>query len=165
MSELAPTIADLFPETRTADAPVAVEIGRDCDTAVMSEWAGRQLVDLLARIHPNPVGAAMARGGEWVLFLPPSSGYGMNWPWPVDHRDTGVLAVPPLSSGPAEDLHWARYGNCVGRVFTAPLLLHAVLPQLASVRTQPEQPRLGRGSAGLQPTPTSCEDFSCSIRS
>jgi hypothetical protein len=42
-----------------------------------------------------------------VLFLPPRSGYRTHWTWPVDHRDTGVLSVPPLSSGPTKALHAA----------------------------------------------------------
>ncbi|MFF8535903.1 hypothetical protein ACF07B_28785 [Streptomyces sp. NPDC015532] len=159
-----PAIADLFPDTVTADAPVAVEIGRDCDTAAMPELAARRILSLLGHINPHPVGAAMARGNEWVLILPPHSGRGLCWPWPVDHRDSGVLAVPPLSSGPAEDLHWARLGNSEGRVYSAPLPLYASLPLLTALRPQPEARRLGLAPARSQSTPTSREDLTCSIR-
>ncbi|MFA7764763.1 hypothetical protein ACH4TC_00615 [Streptomyces spororaveus] len=144
MNTLVPTLADLFPDAVTADAPFTVEIGRDFDTAAMPELAARRVLDLFDGIRPHPMGAAMARRGEWVLILPPRSGHDMPWPWPVDHRDHGVLAVPPLSSGPADGLHWARRGNGQGRVFTAPLPLHAALPLLASLRPVPQTARFDR---------------------
>ncbi|MFE9846599.1 hypothetical protein [Streptomyces goshikiensis] len=82
---------------------------------------------------------AIARGGQWVLILPADSGTGMHWPWPVDHRDAGVLSVPPLSAGPADALHWARLG-----IFTAPLPLYAALALLSPPGPQPATDRLDR---------------------
>ncbi|MCX4826150.1 hypothetical protein OG883_41505 [Streptomyces sp. NBC_01142] len=156
-----PTIADLFPGARDARTPFEMEIGERFEAAAMPELAALRILDLFDGIRPHPVGAAVsrARDGEWVLILPPGSGHRMHWPWPVDHRDSGVLAVPPLSSGPAEDLHWARLGNSEGRVYSAPLPLYAALPLLASLRPQPEAPRFGRVPACSQSTPTSCEDI------
>ncbi|MFI5642036.1 hypothetical protein ACIA8H_32075 [Streptomyces goshikiensis] len=116
-----PAIADVFPATVTADEPIAFEIGAGFNTVAMPELAARRILGVLGHIRPHPVGAAIARGGQWVLILPADSGTGMHWPWPVDHRDAGVLSVPPLSAGPADALHWARLGNGQGRVFTAPL--------------------------------------------
>jgi hypothetical protein len=110
---------------------VAVRVGADFETAALPEQSALQVLDLLGHIRPHPVGAAIGTGGRWVLILPPGSGQGLHWPWPVEHRDTGVLSVPPLSAGPAEERHWARLGNSEGRLFTSPLLLHAVLPLLA----------------------------------
>ncbi|MFE9802974.1 hypothetical protein ACFYP6_29610 [Streptomyces goshikiensis] len=136
-----PTIADLFPDTVAADAPVDIEIGPDFDTAAMPELAARRILDILGHIRPHPVGAAIARGGQWVLILRHESGEGMHWPWPVDHRDTGLLSVPPLSASPADALHWARLGNNEGRVFSAALPLYAALPLLAPLRPQPETVR------------------------
>ncbi|MEU9415991.1 hypothetical protein [Streptomyces sp. NPDC048272] len=149
MKTLVPTIAVLFPDALTADAPFAIEIGRDFDTAAMPEPAACRVLDLFKGIRPHPVGAAMARGGEWVLILPPGSGHDMPWPWPVDHRDTGVLAVPPLSSSPDEDVHWVRFGNSEGRVISAPLPLYAALPLLPPLRPQPEALQFDRTPVGI----------------
>lgn len=144
MNTLVPTIADLFPATVTAGAPVEFEIGRNFDTASMPELAARRFLDVLGHIRPHPVGAAIARGGQWVLILPADAGEGMHWPWPVDHRDTGLLSVPPLSAGPGDVLHWARLGNGQGRVFTAPLPLYAALPLFAPPGPPPATDRLDR---------------------
>lgn len=130
MSRRVPSIGDLFPAARRAHSPFDVVIGEDFDTACLPEPAARQLLGLCDRLRPHPVGAAIARDGAWVLILPPGSGYGVRWPRPVDHRDRGALSVPPLGAGPDQPLHWARRGNGDGRVFTAPLHLHAVLPLL-----------------------------------
>ncbi|WNI20767.1 hypothetical protein [Streptomyces sp. ITFR-16] len=130
MNRRVPTIGDLFPAAKRARSPFDVVIGRDFETACLPEPAARRLLGLCAHLRPHPVGAAIARGGHWVLILPPGSGYGVRWPRPVCHQDTGALAVPPLAAGPGTAPHWARHGNDEGRVFTAPLHLHAVLPLL-----------------------------------
>ncbi|WEH37877.1 hypothetical protein PZB75_31230 (plasmid) [Streptomyces sp. AM 4-1-1] len=126
------SVDDLFPDSTTARAPFEVAVGDRFDTLTMPR---RTALDLIARFgerRAHPVGAAVARPltDKWVLILPPGSGDGMQWSGLVDHRDEGVLTVPPRAAGPANDLSWARLGNRECRVFSAPILLHfALFPQ------------------------------------
>ncbi|MEU7028878.1 hypothetical protein AB0A60_19580 [Streptomyces sp. NPDC046275] len=122
------TVDDLFPVT-AAREPFAVRIGEHFDTLVMPRRAALEVISRFEHFRPHPVGAAVACAltDEWVLFLPPGSGYGMQWSWPAEHRGQGVLEVPPRSAGPDDDLRWARTGNEQGRAFSAPLLLMAAL--------------------------------------
>lgn len=134
MSARVPSIRDLFPAAGSESLPFAVEVGECFDTVALPAAAARQLLRLCARHRPHPVGAAIARGDEWVLILPPSSGDGTDWPPLVNHRNSGSLVVPPLNSGLRKTLHWARRGNEDGRVFTAPIHLHALAPLLVPER-------------------------------
>lgn len=130
-----PTILDLLPGTFMGVDPIEVTVGRDFDTVSLPEDAALRIVDALEHIRPHPVGAAIAQGDQWVLFLQRESGEGMSWPWPAEHRNTGSLSVPPLSTSPAASPRWARLGNGDGRVFSAALPLFAAIPLL----TQPRQ--------------------------
>ncbi|WP_406458035.1 hypothetical protein OG782_35065 [Streptomyces sp. NBC_00876] len=143
MNAPVPTIGDLFPHSKRATVPFDVAIGQDFDTVRLPEQAARQILRLCAHIRPHPVGAAIAHGDDWVLILPPRSGYGVRWPWPVNHFEAGTLSVPPLSAGPDRAPYWVRRGNDDGRVFTAPLHLHAVLPLLASAPRRTHHSRTG----------------------
>ncbi|WP_143659992.1 hypothetical protein [Streptomyces sp. WZ.A104] len=122
------TIGDLFP-LRVADEPFAAVIGEHFDTLTIPRRAALEVISRFEGFRPHPVGAAVARActDEWVLILPPGSGYGMQWSWPAEHRDEGLLEVPPRAAGPGDDLRWARFGNAQGRVFSAPFLLMAAL--------------------------------------
>lgn len=48
------------------------------------------------------------------------------------HKDSGTLQVPPVLASADGYLRWARLGNAgrTGRAFTAPMMLHPVLPLL-----------------------------------
>ncbi|MFI9210325.1 hypothetical protein ACIGW7_19575 [Streptomyces sp. NPDC053253] len=122
------TVDDLFP-LRVAREPFEAAIGEHFDTLTMPRRAALEVISRFEGFRPHPVGAAVARAltDEWVLILPPGSGYGMQWSWPAEHRDEGVLEVPPRAAGPNDDLHWARAGNERHRVFSAPFLLMAAL--------------------------------------
>ncbi|MFI2736626.1 hypothetical protein [Streptomyces sp. NPDC018711] len=125
------SIDDLFPSMAAAQAPFEVVIGEHFDTLTVPRPAALEVIRRYEWLRPHPVGAAVARAltDEWVFILPPGSGYGMQWSWPAEHCGEGVLAVPPLSAGPDDDLRWARAGNERGRVFSAPfLLLFALCP-------------------------------------
>ncbi|MFD4576358.1 hypothetical protein ACFWNK_28335 [Streptomyces sp. NPDC058417] len=124
------TVADLFPRAATAPAPFEVAVGEHFDTLTMPRRVALELISRFGRIRPHPVGAAVgrARTDEWVLILPPGSGYRMQWRRPVVHRAQGAFLVPPRAAGPADDLRWARHGTEEGRVFSAPLLLSFALP-------------------------------------
>lgn len=126
-----PTLAGMLPAAHLASRPVDVEVGVDFDIVVLPEEQAHRTVDLLAHRRPHPVGAAVSRPGEWVLFLPPRSGLGTHWAWPARHFDSGFLQVPPLLTA-CEELRWARLGNTGrgGRAYTAPLMLHPLLPLL-----------------------------------
>ncbi|MER6116098.1 hypothetical protein [Streptomyces sp. NPDC001743] len=105
--------------------PAGARIGERFDTLTMPRRVALEVISRYQWLRPHPVGAAVARAltDEWVLILPPGSGYGMAWSFPADHRAEGVLEVPPLAAGPDDDLRWARKGNDAGRVFSAPFLL------------------------------------------
>ncbi|MFF3957476.1 hypothetical protein ACFYY1_30325 [Streptomyces sp. NPDC001890] len=132
MSTVGPTVADLFPDV-VGVSPFDVTVGEAFDTVALPAAAARRLLDLCDHLHPHPVGAAIARGNEWVLILPPGSGKETDWPWPADFRDAGLLTVPPWTATAEESLHWGRRGNEYHRVFTAPVPLGAVLPLLTPV--------------------------------
>jgi HTH-like domain len=69
--------------------PVDVEIGRAFDTATMPELAARRLLDIFDHIRPHPIGAAIARGEQWVLILHADSGEGRNLPETAAVAGTG----------------------------------------------------------------------------
>ncbi|HEY8986015.1 MAG TPA: hypothetical protein VIU15_41375 [Streptomyces sp.] len=145
------TVGDLFP-LRVAGEPFAAVIGEHFDTLTMPRRAALEVISRFKGFRPHPVGAAVARGltDEWVLILPPGSGYGMQWSWPAEHRDEGVLEVPPRTAGPGDNLRWARFGNEQGRVFSAPLLLMAALcPPHATRPPYPEPARDDRTPVGI----------------
>lgn len=123
------TVEDLFPRAATVQAPFEVAVGEDFDTVTMPRRAALEAIGRLSVFRPHPVGAAVCRAltDDWVLILPPGSGVGLRWSWPVCHFEEGVLAVPPRAAGADDDLRWARFGNDEGRVFSAPLLLNALL--------------------------------------
>ncbi|WP_405467422.1 hypothetical protein [Streptomyces canus] len=125
------TLTDMLPAAHLASRPVDVEVGSDFDIVVLPEEQARRTVDLLAHRRPHPVGAAVSRPGEWVLFLPPRSGLGTHWRRPATHYDSGTLQVPPVLTA-CGDLRWARLGNAGrgGRFYTAPLMVHPLLPLL-----------------------------------
>lgn len=126
-----PTLANMLPATHLTSHPVDVEVGNDFDIVVLPEEQARRTIDLLAHRRPHPVGAAMSRPGEWVLFLPPHSGLGTHWDRPARHFNSGLLRVPPLLTA-SKELRWARLGNAEhgGCFYTAPLMLHPLLPLL-----------------------------------
>ncbi|RRR79401.1 hypothetical protein [Streptomyces sp. RP5T] len=121
----------MLPAAQLASRPLNVKVGADFDIVVLPEEQARKAVDALAHCRPHPIGAAMARRSEWVLFLPPGSGLGAQWPTPARHFDSGTLQVPPLLTV-CEEPRWVRLGNTVhgGRAYTAPLVLHPLLPLL-----------------------------------
>jgi uncharacterized protein YceK len=129
---MTPTLADVLPAACLAATPVDVPVGVLFDTLVLPEPQARQAMTLLARHHPHPVGAAIARPGEWVLLLPPGSGCGTDWA-PAVHQDSGTLQVPPVLAPDDGRLRWARRGTrgATGRAFTSPMVLHPVLPFLS----------------------------------
>ncbi|MFD8882127.1 hypothetical protein ACFV0H_06335 [Streptomyces erythrochromogenes] len=126
------TLDDLFPRAATAREPFEAAVGRTFETVTLPRRAALEVVGRLGRFRPHPVGAAVCRAltDEWVLILPPGSGFGLEWSWPTDHCQEGVLVVPPRAAGPDDDVRWARLGNDEERVFSAPLLLNALFPQL-----------------------------------
>ncbi|WP_280910312.1 hypothetical protein [Streptomyces sp. SAI-208] len=126
-----PTLADLLPDAHLASRPLNVRVGTAFDIVALPAEQARQAVNRLAHYRPHPIGAAMAHRGEWVLFLPPSSGFGARWRMPARHVDSGTLQVPPLLTE-CDEPRWARMGNTGhgGCAYTAPLLLHALLPLL-----------------------------------
>lgn len=145
------TLDDLLPRAATARVPFEVTVGEHFDTVTMPRRAARDAIGQLGRFRPHPVGAAVYRAltDEWVLILPPGSGYGLDWNGPARHCQEGVLVVPPRAAGPDDDVRWARLGNDEERVFSAPLLLHALFPQLtphpprsATIRTRPYAVRI-----------------------
>jgi hypothetical protein len=127
-----PTLASMLPAACLASLPVDVPVGDLFDTLVLPEPQARQALARLAHHRPHPMGAALARPGEWVLFLPPRSGYETDWPTPAVHKDSGTLQVPPVLAPADGHLRWARLGNAgrTGRAFTAPMMLDPVLPLL-----------------------------------
>ncbi len=136
------SVDDLFPHAAKARAPFEVAIGERFDTLTMPRRTAVGLIGRFGERRAHPVGAAVARPltDEWVLILPPGSGEGLQWSQPVEHRDEGVLVVPPRAAGPGEDLSWVRLGNGEHRVFSAPILLYfALFPQHA-VRTPDHGP-------------------------
>ncbi|WP_143169141.1 hypothetical protein [Streptomyces sp. NBRC 110465] len=143
------TVDDLFPLAATTPAPFEVAIGECFDTVTMPRHAALEVIDRLAWIRPHPVGAAVGRAltDEWVLILPPGSGYGMEWGQPADHCAEGVLVVPPRAAGPDDDLCWARAGNDEGRVFSAPI------PLMCALLTQPAARRPHSAAVRTDPTP------------
>lgn len=46
------------------------------------------------------------------------------------HCQSGRQTLPSYAAGPHDDLRWVRSGNAERRVFTAPLVLHALAGQL-----------------------------------
>lgn len=122
------TVDDLFPLV-AAGEPFEAVVGKHFDTLTLPRRAALEVISRFEGFRPHPVGAAVVRAltDEWVLILPPGSGYGMHWSWPAEHRDEGLLEVPPRAAGPDKDLRWARFGNAQGRVFSAPFLLMAAL--------------------------------------
>ncbi|WP_030230414.1 hypothetical protein [Streptomyces sp. NRRL S-350] len=145
------TVDDLFP-LRVAREPFEAAIGEHFDTLTMPSRAALEVISRFEEFRPHPVGAAVARAltDEWVLILPPGSGYGMQWSWPAEHRDEGLLEVPPRTAGPDDDLRWARFGNAQGRVFSAPFLLMAALcPPPAARPPYPVPARDDRTPVGI----------------
>ncbi len=114
-----PTLASVLPAACLASLPVEVSVGDLFDTLVLPEPQARQVLARLAHHRPHPVGAVLARPGEWVLFLPPGSGFETYWPTPAVHRDSGTLQVPPVLAPADGHLRWVRLGNA-GRAPAGP---------------------------------------------
>ncbi|MBZ3908436.1 MULTISPECIES: hypothetical protein [Streptomyces] len=140
------TVDDLFPRAATARGPFAAVVGETFETVTLPRRAALEVIGRLGRFQPHPVGAAVCRAltDEWVLILPPGSGFGLEWSWPANHCQKGVLMVPPRAAGPDDDLRWARLGNGEERVFSAPLLLYALFPQLSPRRPHSTNVRADR---------------------
>lgn len=147
------TVEHLFPRAATARKPFDVTVGEHFDTLTMPRRVALEIISRYQWLRPHPVGAAMARAltDEWVLILPPGSGYGMQWSQPTRHSDEGVLKVPPLAAGPDDDLRWAREGNNTSRVFSAPfLLMFALRPARAACPPHPVPARDDRMPVGIR---------------
>ncbi|MGW8330582.1 hypothetical protein ACWGLE_22140 [Streptomyces sp. NPDC055897] len=126
------TVEDLFPEAAALRQPFEVVIGERFETATLPRRAALEAIDRLAHVRPHPVGAAVCQDltDQWTLFLPPGSGFGLRWRWPIVHRQSGRQTLPSYAAGPHDDLRWVRRGNAEHRVFTAPLVLYALAGQL-----------------------------------
>ncbi|MEV8605612.1 hypothetical protein AB0465_37755 [Streptomyces griseoviridis] len=122
---------ELFPAAYGSSQPFEVQVGETFEVVSVPEQDALQAVSLLNHFRPHPLGAALACHGEWTLILPPGSAWQMEWPQPHwRYMADGLLLVPSLSAPEHEPLHWVRTGNAEGRVFSAPMLLHAALPLL-----------------------------------
>lgn len=117
----------LFPEAYPASGPVEVAIGGTFEIVTVSERQGRTLVGLMDHLAPHPVGAVIADLDRWHMIVPPGSGEPC-WPAGVVYQAEGQVWVPPLGTQVRGPIRWARYGNDEGRPFTAPLVVHPLLP-------------------------------------
>lgn len=122
-----PELRKLFPTACLASAPVKVVVGGTFEIVTVPERQGRTLVGLMNHLAPHPVGAVISDQDRWHMIVPPGSGKPC-WPAGAVHQAEGHLWVPPLGTQVRGPLRWARYGNGEGRPFTAPLLVHPLLP-------------------------------------
>lgn len=127
MSTAGPELRELFPAACVASRPVRVAVGHTFETVTVSERQGRTLVELMDHLAIHPVGAVTADQERWRMIVPRGSGEPC-WPAGAEHRADGYLWVPPLSTQVPGQLQSARYGNGEGRPFTAPLVVHPLLP-------------------------------------
>ncbi|MFB0630449.1 HAD family hydrolase [Streptomyces sp. AB3(2024)] len=114
------------------------------DVVLVPESHAREAVarlDELAGLHA--VGAVFASGDAWGFFLPEGSG-DPAWPAPSRYFGAGATLTLPPAPRPDAATGWIRWRQ--GRIYTAPLLLHAVLANLA------KRHRLNDGPTSRPPT-------------
>ncbi|MFJ7589563.1 HAD family hydrolase [Streptomyces sp. NPDC097617] len=122
-------LADTLTLARTG--PVLLE---GFDVVLVDQNHAREAVARLDALGLTAVGSVFTHHDEWGFFLPQESGHPA-WPAPARYVGAGAtLTLPPAPNADAATA-WIRWSH--GPIYTAPLLLHAVLADIAT-RHRPE---------------------------
>ncbi|MFE2850108.1 HAD family hydrolase [Streptomyces lavendulae] len=119
---------DLLADALTLTAPGPVLL-TGFDVVLVPQGHARTAVARLDALRPTAVGAVFTHEGHWGFLLPEESG-DPAWPTPARYASAGTTLTMPPAPRPGAGAGWIRWGH--GPIYTAPLLLHAVLADIAS---------------------------------
>ncbi|MFI1765247.1 HAD family hydrolase [Streptomyces sp. NPDC020800] len=122
--------ADLLADTLTLTRPGPVLLD-GLDVVLVPQDLARAAVARLNALRPTAVGAVFAHDGHWGFCLPEESG-DPAWPTPARYVGAGATLTLPPAPKPGEGAGWIRWRH--DPIYTAPLLLHAVLADLTRHR-------------------------------
>ncbi|MFK0047867.1 HAD family hydrolase [Streptomyces sp. NPDC090741] len=121
--------ADLLADTLTLAGPGPVLLD-GFDVVLVDPSHAREAVARLDNlVGLAAVGTVFTHDDSWGFFLPEQSGK-PTWPAPVRYFGTGATLTLPPAPQPQTAEGWIRWSD--GPIYTAPLLLHAVLADIAA---------------------------------
>ncbi|MEU9301941.1 HAD family hydrolase [Streptomyces sp. NPDC048269] len=119
--------AALLADTLTLAGPRPVRLD-GFDVVLVDRSHAREAVARLDAVGVHAVGTVFAHHGYWGFFLPEESG-DPTWPAPARYVGAGSTLTLPPAPQPNAAAGWIRWSR--GPIYTAPLLLHAVLTDIA----------------------------------